>query len=48
MCKKFNDKLLTIYPLIFQEQKDILKIDFNAWRGELEQVDDVCVIGVRL
>jgi tetratricopeptide (TPR) repeat protein len=29
------------------EQKEILNKTFEEWRSELEQVDDVCVIGVR-
>jgi hypothetical protein len=34
--------------LCFKEQKEIFNNTFNAWKGELEQVDDVCLIGVRL
>lgn len=30
------------------EQKKILDETFENWRGEIEQIDDVCVIGVRL
>jgi len=30
------------------EQKKILEQRFNDWKGELEQVDDICVIGVRI
>jgi len=30
------------------EQSAILAEKFEAWKGELEQVDDVCVIGVRI
>lgn len=29
-------------------QRDLLKEKLNSWRGKLEQVDDVCVIGLRL
>jgi hypothetical protein len=29
------------------EQKEIIKTALNNWKGELEQVDDVCIIGVR-
>lgn len=31
-----------------EEQKQILEKTFINWKGQLEQVDDVCVIGVRL
>lgn len=29
-------------------QKQTLEITFEEWKGELEQIDDVCVIGVRI
>ena len=31
-----------------QEQKDILSESLEAWKGNYEQIDDVCIIGVRL
>tara|TARA_R110001592_G_scaffold95324_6_gene274724 strand:+ start:817 stop:2802 length:1986 start_codon:yes stop_codon:yes gene_type:complete len=31
-----------------EEQKEILKSSFNNWKGEMDQLDDVCVIGVRI
>jgi hypothetical protein len=30
------------------EQKDILNYTFENWRGKLEQIDDICIIGVRI
>jgi phosphoserine phosphatase RsbU/P len=30
------------------EQKKILQNVFNEWRGNLEQIDDVLVVGVRV
>lgn len=30
------------------KQREILEGAFDAWRGELEQIDDVCVMGVRI
>ena len=30
------------------EQKVILEKTFNQWKGSLEQVDDVCVIGIKV
>ncbi|MES2566930.1 MAG: tetratricopeptide repeat protein [Bacteroidota bacterium] len=33
-------------PTLFQ--KETLDQNFESWRGKLEQVDDVCVIGVKL
>jgi len=30
------------------EQKQLLEDSFNEWRGNLEQVDDMLVIGIRI
>ncbi len=45
---KLNQMLLDISNKSMEEQRDILQLAFNEWRGELEQVDDVCVIGLRV
>jgi serine phosphatase RsbU (regulator of sigma subunit) len=29
-------------------QRDVLERSFEEWKGKLEQVDDVCVIGIRI
>jgi serine phosphatase RsbU (regulator of sigma subunit) len=51
--KKFKYKQLA--ELIFnhkhlnmKEQRDILEKAFSSWKGDLEQIDDVCIIGLRL
>ena len=31
-----------------EEQKHILNDQFELWKGELEQVDDILVIGIRI
>ncbi|MCH2235378.1 MAG: SpoIIE family protein phosphatase [Crocinitomicaceae bacterium] len=51
--KKFKVKPLKqiIYDnhhLPMREQKSILHEKFIEWKGELEQVDDVCIIGIKL
>ena len=48
MYKPFKDLLLNIQDKSMNEQKEILEQYFNDWKGSLEQVDDVCVIGVRV
>jgi hypothetical protein len=30
------------------EQRVLIDEAFETWRGNLEQIDDVCVIGVRI
>jgi tetratricopeptide (TPR) repeat protein len=46
--QKFKEQLMTISSKSMDEQFSILSSYFNTWKGELEQVDDVCVIGLRL
>ena len=46
--KQLNEKLLAICHQPLANQKEILEQTFNDWKGTLEQVDDVCVIGVKL
>lgn len=43
-----RDILLEIQSLTMEEQKDKLIQYFYDWRGQLDTVDDVCFIGVRL
>ena len=47
-AKAFKTILLEIQNLSMLEQKTYLDNAFETWRGELEQVDDVCVIGVKV
>lgn len=46
--KQLKDLLLKNSQLEMQVQKEILIDTFNAWKGNLEQIDDVCVIGFRI
>ena len=51
--KKFKSKqqeelLLSICHLPMGEQKNILSNKFDTWKGNLEQVDDVLVIGIKI
>lgn len=51
--KKFKHKqmqqlLLANCHLPLQEQKQLIEKAFTDWRGKLEQVDDVCVIGIKI
>lgn len=43
----FKELLLSIQEKNMQEQKQVIDQVFENWKGKLEQVDDVCVIGVR-
>ncbi len=45
---KFQELLLNIKSKPMKEQKEILGKFLNKWRGELEQLDDIIVIGLKL
>jgi serine phosphatase RsbU (regulator of sigma subunit) len=47
-AKAFRELLLSIQSQPMEKQKIIIDESFETWRGNLEQIDDVCVIGVRL
>jgi serine phosphatase RsbU (regulator of sigma subunit) len=48
MRKQFEDVLIENSDKPMHVQKLALETTFNNWKGDLEQVDDVCVVGVRI
>jgi serine phosphatase RsbU (regulator of sigma subunit) len=46
--KAFKTLLLSVVKNPIEEQKDLLDHFFEDWKGELEQIDDICIIGVRI
>ena len=46
--KSFKEMFLTIHDKPLSEQKQIIDKVFEEWKGNLEQVDDVLIIGVRV
>lgn len=46
--KQLQGKLLSIYHEALSIQKEILNTTFEEWRGELDQLDDIAMIGVRI
>lgn len=46
--KPLKEMLTSNHGLPLSEQKQILEQRFEKWKGNLEQVDDVCVIGIRI
>lgn len=46
--KQLNNYLVSINSLSLDEQNNKLDNYFTAWKGDLEQVDDVCVLGIRI
>ena len=46
--RPFKELLISIQDRSMQEQGDILDKKMKQWKGELEQVDDICVLGIRI
>ncbi|MCE3228676.1 MAG: protein serine/threonine phosphatase [Bacteroidetes bacterium] len=46
--KQLEDVLLNNCGQSLNRQKDILERTLNDWKGSLEQVDDICVIGIKI
>ena len=46
--RPFRDLLISTIDQGLEKQKNILAQEFEKWRGNMEQVDDVCVIGVKV
>lgn len=46
--KQLNEMLLANSKQALTQQHQIMQTTFENWRGNLEQVDDVCVIGIRI
>jgi len=45
---QLKELLLSIQDLSMSEQKEIINQRFDAWKEGVEQIDDVCMIGVRI
>jgi ligand-binding sensor domain-containing protein/serine phosphatase RsbU (regulator of sigma subunit) len=48
MTKRFKKLLLDIHKKPMAEQRDILDKTIDEWRQDIEQIDDIIVIGVRV
>lgn len=48
MHKKMNALLVEISEKQLYQQKQLLETTFESWMANLEQVDDVCIIGIRM
>jgi hypothetical protein len=48
MYKQLKELLLANSYLSMSEQKNVLKDTISRWKGNLEQVDDILVIGIRI
>jgi hypothetical protein len=48
MRKQFEEVLIANSEKTMLVQKQALQNTYNNWKGDLEQVDDVCVVGIRV
>lgn len=48
MSKRMKEWILLSSKMSFTEQRDFLMKEFTMWKGDQEQVDDVCIIGFGL
>ena len=48
MSSKFKKFLLEISDMPTKQQEYLVKVEFTDWIGGNEQIDDVCVMGVRI
>jgi serine phosphatase RsbU (regulator of sigma subunit) len=46
--KQFNELTCNNHLLPLNEQKEMMLKTFYEWKGDLEQVDDVCIIGIKI
>lgn len=46
--KSMKDLILRVKDASMEEQKHLFETEFETWKGKLEQVDDVCVLGIRV
>ena len=47
MYRRFRHMLLTIHPLNMKDQKSFLEESIEGWMGNLDQVDDILIIGIK-
>jgi serine phosphatase RsbU (regulator of sigma subunit) len=48
MNKKLKDLLISISAEPMESQRKKLDMAFMEWKGDMDQIDDVCLIGIRI
>jgi serine phosphatase RsbU (regulator of sigma subunit) len=48
MIRRFRDFLTEVHKKPMSQQMEILDQEFEEWKGDQEQVDDVIVMGIRI
>jgi PAS domain S-box-containing protein len=45
---QFKEFLLSIHKKPMEKQYELVNAEFTAWKGNNEQTDDICILGVRI
>ncbi|MFC2137066.1 two-component regulator propeller domain-containing protein [Bacteroidota bacterium] len=48
MYKPFKRLLLSCQEKSMKEQHDLLEVTFTTWKGDYNQIDDVCILGLKI
>ena len=48
MTKQFKELIMGLKTLNMKQQQQKIEDTFNNWKGDLEQVDDILIIGIKL
>jgi serine phosphatase RsbU (regulator of sigma subunit) len=48
MYRQLEELLISIRNKSMEEQKEILDKTIEAWKGNLDQIDDILIIGIRI
>jgi serine phosphatase RsbU (regulator of sigma subunit) len=48
MYKPFKKILSSYENTPMREQRELLNNEFESWRGAIEQIDDICIIGFQV
>jgi serine phosphatase RsbU (regulator of sigma subunit) len=46
--RRFQHLVLSVHNLPLIKQRDFLNETFETWKGQMEQVDDILIIGIRM
>jgi serine phosphatase RsbU (regulator of sigma subunit) len=46
--KRFRDQIIAVQANHMKDQKQILSSYFENWKGNNDQIDDICIIGIRI
>ncbi|MGK0380095.1 MAG: serine phosphatase RsbU (regulator of sigma subunit) [Patiriisocius sp.] len=46
MKRRLRELLIKIHKLPLEDQYNLIKLEFHQWKGEYQQVDDICVMGI--